>query len=52
MNLEVDFSIQLNINSRDIKGNGSRLGHRIASIMKEHGIVNHSIWKELDEKLK
>ena len=52
MNLEVDFAIQLIIDSRDIKGNGSRLGHRVASIMKEHGIVNHSIWKELDEKLK
>ena len=52
MNPEVDFAIQLIIDSRDIKGNGSRLGHRVASIMKEHGIVNHSIWIEIDEKLK
>ena len=49
MNLEVDFAIQLIIDSRDINGKGSMLGQRVASIMKEHGIVNHSIWKELDE---
>ena len=52
MNLEVDFAIQLIIDSRDIKGKGSRLGLRVASIMKEHGIVNHSIWEEIDERLK
>jgi len=50
MNLDVDFAIQLICDLRDIKGNGSRLGYRIASILKEHGIVNHSVWKEIDEK--
>ena len=52
MNLNVDFSIQLIIDSRDINGKGSMLGQRVASIMKEHGIVNHSFWIEIDEKLK
>ena len=50
MNLNVDFAIQLIVDSRDIKGKGSRLGLRVASIMKEHGIVNHSFWIEIDEK--
>ena len=50
MSLKVDFAIQLNIDSRDINGKGSMLGQRVASIMKEHGIVNHSFWKEIDEK--
>lgn len=50
MNLKVDFAIQLISDSRDIKSKGSMLGQRVASIMKEHGIVNHSFWKEIDEK--
>ena len=50
MNLNVDFSIQLIIDSKDINGKGSNLGQRVASIMKEHGIVNHSFWKEIHEK--
>ena len=50
MNLNVDFSIQLIIDSRYINGKGSMLGQRVASIMKEHGIVNHSFWIEIDEK--
>jgi len=48
MNFEVDFTFQINIDSRDISSEGSKLGQRVATIMKEHGIVNHSIWKELD----
>jgi hypothetical protein len=52
MNLDVDFSIQLIIDSGDLIGKGSRLGYRIVSILKENGIVNHSVWKELDGKLK
>jgi len=52
INLDVDFAFQLIIDSRDMEGNGSKLVYRIASILKEHGTVNHSVWKELDEKLK
>ena len=50
MNLACDFAIQLIIDSSDKNGEGSMLGQRVASIMKEHGIVNHSFWKEIDEK--
>ena len=50
MNLECDFAIQLIIDSSEVNGEGSMLGQRVSSIMKEHGIVNHSFWKEIHEK--
>lgn len=50
MNLECDFAIQLIIDSNDLSFEGSMLGQRVSSIMKEHGIVNHSFWKEIDKK--
>ncbi len=43
------MKLQEIIDSIDINGKGSMLGQRVASIMKEHGIVNHSFWKEIEK---
>jgi len=49
MNLKVDFAILLIFDSSNINDEGRMLGQRVASIMKEYGIVNHSFWKEIDD---
>lgn len=46
-NLDTDFSVHLKHDSSDINQNGSALGQNILSALKEHGIVNHSIWMEM-----
>ena len=41
-----DFSIHLFHDSKEVKKSGSPLGLRLASALKEFGLVNHSIWIE------
>ena len=44
--VETDFSIHLLHDSKEADIGGSPLGLRLASALKEFGLVNHSIWVE------
>jgi hypothetical protein len=48
--IETDFSIHLRHDRGKLEKSGSPLGLRIASSLKEYGLVNHSIWAEMSEK--
>ncbi len=39
-----DYGIHLLHESSSVESSGSQLGLRIASELRPHGIVNHSIW--------
>jgi hypothetical protein len=45
-----DFSIHLYHESTKVENKGSQLGLRLASALKEFGLVNHSIWFEMHGK--
>jgi len=45
-----DFSIHLVHHSEEVEYGGSSLGIRLASALKEFGLVNHSIWVEMNNK--
>ena len=45
-NLETDFSIHLVDSAKKLEQNGSALGQHLVSVLKEYGLVNHSIWIE------
>ncbi len=44
--VETDFSIHLYNDSKITDISGSPLGQRLASALKEFGLVNHSVWTE------
>lgn len=44
--VETDFSIYLYNDSKRTDVSGSPLGQRLASALKEFGLVNHSVWVE------
>ncbi len=44
--IDTDFSIHLFHDSPDVENNGSSLGLRLTSALKEFGLVNHSVWIE------
>ena len=44
--VDSDFSIHLLHNSHEVDINGSPLGLHLVSILKEFGLINHSVWKE------
>jgi len=44
--VETDFSIHLYHDSKEADISGSPLGQRLASALKEFGLVNHSVWVE------
>ena len=48
LNLETDVSIHLYHKSQKIESNGSALGLRLVSSLKEYGLINHSGWKEIE----
>ena len=48
--IDTDFSIHLFHDSTKVENSGSPLGLRLASALKEFGIVNHSIWIEMQTK--
>ena len=48
--VDTDFSIHLYHNTDKIEKNGSPLGVRLASALKEFGLVNHSVWIEMHSK--
>jgi hypothetical protein len=45
--VETDFNIHLYHDSKRADINGSPLGLRLASALKEFGLVNHSVWVEM-----
>jgi hypothetical protein len=45
--IDTDFSIHLFHDSKKVESSGSSLGLRLASALKEFGLVNHSIWIEM-----
>ncbi len=44
--VETDFNIHLYHDSKEADFSGSPLGQRLASALKEFGLVNHSVWIE------
>ena len=48
--IDTDFSIHLFHDSKKVEKSGSPLGLRLASALKEFGLVNHSIWIEMHSK--
>ena len=42
-----DYSVHLVHDSKEPDNNGSQLGLHIVSALKEFGLVNHSIWIEM-----
>ena len=48
--VETDFSIHLFHDSKKLENSGSQLGLRLASTLKEFGLVNHSVWFEMYSK--
>ena len=44
--VETDFSIHLHHDSKSAAVNGSALGQRLVSVLKEYGLVSHSVWIE------
>ncbi|MCD4848612.1 MAG: hypothetical protein K8R76_10535 [Candidatus Aegiribacteria sp.] len=45
--VETDLRIHLIHDSEKVKASGSRLGLDLTSALKEHGLVNHSAWIEM-----
>ena len=48
--VETDLRIHLIHDSKMAKASGSPLGLDLASALKEHGLVNHSVWIEMQSK--
>jgi len=48
--IDTDFSIHLFHDSKKVENNGSPLGLRLASALKDFGLVNHSVWIEMHSK--
>ena len=48
--IDTDFSIHLFHDSNKVENSGSSLGLRLASALKEFGLVNHSIWIKMHGK--
>lgn len=44
--IETDWSIHIQHESGEIEPHGSEVGRRLKEILKEFGLVNHSIWLE------
>jgi len=44
--VETDFSVHLMHDSKEADFSWSPLGLRLASMLKEYGLVNHSVWVE------
>ena len=48
--LNTDFSIHLVHESQEIESNGSTLGLHLISSLKQFGLINHSVWAEMQGK--
>ena len=48
--VETDMSVNLIYDSESVDTRGSSLGLRLVSMLKEFGLVNHSIWVERNSR--
>lgn len=48
--IDTDFSIHILHDSKKVDTGGSRLGLRLVAALKELGLVNYSIWMEMDSQ--
>ena len=48
--IDTDVSIHLVHDSKNVERSGSPLGLRLASSLKEFGLVNHHVWIEMHRK--
>jgi len=48
--IETDFCIRILHESKELETSGSRLGLRLAVALKEYGLVDYSIWREMSSK--
>lgn len=46
VSIDTDFSIHICNESKEADIRGSSLGLRLASTLKEFGLINHSVWVE------
>ena len=46
--VDTDVSLLLDHDTSMVEKNGSSLGLRIASALKDFGMVNHTVWSEMD----
>jgi hypothetical protein len=49
--IETDVSIHLLYDSEQADIHGSALGERLASFLKEFGLVNHTVWVTTPQKI-
>lgn len=48
--IDTDYIIHLFHDSKKVENGGSPLGLRLASALKDFGLVNHSVWIEMHSK--
>ncbi|BBM87157.1 hypothetical protein [Candidatus Uabimicrobium amorphum] len=48
--IDTDFSVSIFHDSQKIENSGSSLGLYLTSILKEYGLVNHSVWIVLEKE--
>ena len=46
----IDYSVHLYHHSNKIEDEGSSLGQHLSSGLKEFGLVNHSVWTEMEDQ--
>lgn len=46
--VDSDIGVHISHNSGKIENGGSRLGLHLAAVLKEYGMVHHSIWIEIE----
>ena len=44
--IETDFSIHLFHETENMESNGSEIGLRLVALLRDFGLVNHTIWAE------
>ncbi len=50
--VETDWSIHVQHESKKFEEQGSEVGKRLKAMLKEFGLVNHSIWVEQEFEIK
>jgi hypothetical protein len=45
-----DFSLHLEWEVKRLPSGGSPLGMRFTGILRDYGLINHTVWKEEEEK--
>jgi len=48
-NLDTDFVILLHNDSNTIRKGGSSIGQRLTSALRDYGMINHTVWNEINK---